>query len=312
MTVAVQKRWTQRRRRRETANAWHRSVGELLPENRATLGPYAGLKPAWAVEYFRRRFLRSLASRVNFGEILLADVGAGFGWLALAYATSGGRAAVAIDSNSHRLRILARLARILVPDSKVWAVVASAEHLPFKDAVFGVVATVETLEHVGEGFPKRQARLHQRQALQELRRTSSDWILLSTPNRWFPWVRHDVSLPLAHWLPHWLKRAYAGLFRRRNRCARVRLLSVPEVERTLGVSGPATPFLNFDSPAEWAEIFPYRTPYLPEPGQWVDRRGSLHAKIMTFLYRLLGARARYFYPSICGLYAVGARGRRES
>ena len=311
MTVAVGKRQLRRGRRAEAWNPWHRPVEELLPGFRATLGPYARLKPAWAVDYFRRRFLRSLEGRVDFGKTLLVDVGSGFGWLALAWVMAGGRAAVAVDTDLDRLRVLSRLARILAPSCSVWTVVARAESLPFRDGAFGVVTTVEVLEHVGEGVSKRDARARQRQAVRELRRISARWVLLSTPNRWFPWVRHDVSLPAAHWLPYGLKRLYARLFGREGLFARVRLLSIPEIEHALSVSGPVTPFLNFNSPSDWLKSFPHRMPYLPQPGRRVDKRGSLQARAMTLLYRILGKKARYLYPTICGLYAVSGGGRRK-
>jgi len=81
--------------------------------------------------------------------------------------------------------------------------------LPFRDAVFDVVFCIETLEHVA----------NEHAALCEMRRVlrHSGTLLLTAPNKWFPFethglrgIPHSYLIPFASWLPEPLHRRYAN------------------------------------------------------------------------------------------------------
>ncbi|TAL01793.1 MAG: class I SAM-dependent methyltransferase [Rhodospirillaceae bacterium] len=79
-------------------------------------------------------------------------------------------------------------------------VVANGCMLPFGDNAFDYVHASAVMEHVGSR--SRQAAL-----MSEAHRVARKAVFLTTPNRWFPIEFHTV-LPLVHWLPPTLFRAF--------------------------------------------------------------------------------------------------------
>jgi hypothetical protein len=77
---------------------------------------------------------------------------------------------------------------------------ADGRNLPFGDGSFDFVHSSAVIEHVG-------SRAMQVRFLSELWRVARVGVFVATPNRWFPVEFHTV-LPLMHWLPVRLHRAF--------------------------------------------------------------------------------------------------------
>lgn len=83
---------------------------------------------------------------------------------------------------------------------------ADGTDLPFADRSFSYVHSSAVIEHVGSH--EKQSRF-----LHELWRVACKGIFVTTPNRWFPVEFHTV-LPLVHWLPPVVFRAFLRQIRR--------------------------------------------------------------------------------------------------
>jgi hypothetical protein len=76
--------------------------------------------------------------------------------------------------------------------------------LPFRDQSFDVVHCAAVIEHVGTS--QNQSLL-----VSECARVARRGFVITTPNRWFP-VEVHTSIPLVHWFPKPLHRAFLSYF----------------------------------------------------------------------------------------------------
>jgi len=212
------------------------------------------------VDHFRRSEYRNLdldrliASYVyDFVEPLLrlqpsaarvADVGAGYGWLALAFALRAGVRVVVIEYDAQRLLAAQRIAAILgVADRMEW-VNASIAAIPLPDQSVDAAYCVEVIEHTGvdPAF------------VRELGRITRDVLVITTPNKLFPVIGHDTELPFCHWLPLPARNLYARAFGRIRRqhnnlfWSPRRLLGAMEGFRRVST------FLQFEDYARYREV----------------------------------------------------------
>jgi SAM-dependent methyltransferase len=136
----------------------------------------------------------------------VADVGAGYGWLALAFALRTDAEVTAIEYNGARLAAARRIAAILGVEDRITWLEGSVASLPLADRSMDAVYCVEVIEHTGvhAGY------------VAELCRISRDVLVITTPNKLFPVINHDTALPFCHWLPLRARDLYAAAFRRGN------------------------------------------------------------------------------------------------
>jgi SAM-dependent methyltransferase len=177
----------------------------------------------------RGRLLLRLLAEAGAGSIAgrrVLDLGAGFGALALYYASLGAEV-VAVDPNDARMQVAVAIAQ--QRDLPVSALTAQAQSLPLPDASFDLVLANNSLCYIVD---KEQGRL----ALREIHRVlrPGGWLAVRNPNRLHPRDQF-TGLPLLPLLsPALARRAVDALGRHRSE---VRLRSPGGAVRQLRVAG---------------------------------------------------------------------------
>ena len=250
---------------------------------------YANLDIFGTLEFFRKRYVQQISSfAVVSNYTVVADVGCGYGWLAMAFALYSPARVIAVDFDEPRLEAARQIASILsVPDRISWRV-GSLGHLPMATAEADIVYCVEVIEHV------RRDEL----CVKDLCRVSRNLIVLTTPNLWFPMIAHDTRLPFCHWLPLWLRRPYGALFGRE--CPVHNLFwSPPALSRSLRGFKRISRWLHYQSYQSFVQTFPFYLPY--GRGRHVERPGV----IKDIYYRIvstLGTLSHFVTPSLAGVF----------
>jgi ubiquinone/menaquinone biosynthesis C-methylase UbiE len=145
--------------------------------------------------------------RLTGPPTVVADVGTGYGWLALAFALRTEAQISAIEYDVSRLEAAREIAGILGVSHRIEWVQASITSLPLPDRSMDAVYCIEVIEHTGV----------QAEFVAELCRISRDVLVITTPNKLFPVINHDTVLPFCHWLPLCLRDLYASAFGRSRR-----------------------------------------------------------------------------------------------
>lgn len=138
---------------------------------------------------------------------VLADVGAGYGWLALAFALRTEARVVAIEYDGPRLEAARQIAGILGVEHRIEWIEGSIASLPLPERSMDAVYCIEVIEHTGV----------QEEFVAQLCRISRDVLVITTPNKLFPVINHDTALPFCHWLPLRARDLYATAFGRSAR-----------------------------------------------------------------------------------------------
>ena len=134
----------------------------------------------------------------------IADIGTGYGWLAIAFALRTQARIVAVEKDEARISAARKIAKVLgVADNIEWKIGSLAE-LPLHDRSFDAVYCIEVIEHTGVN----------QNYIRELARIANDILVITTPNKFFPIINHDTALPFCHWLPLRLRDFYAARFKR--------------------------------------------------------------------------------------------------
>ena len=135
--------------------------------------------------------------------------------------------------------------------------------------------------------------------IEDLCRTSSDVVILATPNLWFPVIAHDTRLPFAHWLPIPLRKIYARAFGRTG-CENDNLFWSPRMlKREMKGFRRLSKWLHYASFKKFKRTFPYYLPY--GKGKHVSGLG----KCKTLYYGLLeklGIYSHWFSPSLACVF----------
>jgi 2-polyprenyl-3-methyl-5-hydroxy-6-metoxy-1,4-benzoquinol methylase len=253
-------------------------------------GAYRDLNCNLTIDFYVRRYVNTLAAFLKLGsQDTVADVGAGYGWLSIAFALSTDAHISAIDSDEQRLDAARQIAEILgVADRIDWRV-GQLGSLPLVDREARVAFCIEVLEHTGR----------RRTAIRDLGRISSDALVITTPNLYFPVIAHDTQLPFCHWLPMPARREYARIFLRTN-CENHNLFwSASELLHELPEFRVVSGFLHYASLADYRSTFPFYLPY--GAGEMRYRDGRIKSAYYA-VAQCLGRRALYVMPNLASTF----------
>ena len=258
-------------------------------------GIYRDLDIALTLDYMLRRFVLPLSRHVDIGAATLLDCAAGFGWLSLAYLRAGGARAILVDPDPRRLDaardIVARLelaSRCEFRQARLQDIDDGAEQVD-------IVASIETLEHVG--------RENIAASVRAVARTAKQAVLLTTPNFIFPIVAHDTALPLAHWLPAAPRARYAAMAGRSHLDRGNAFLRPWDLRPLASKFKPVSRFQTFASLAEYDRFYPNYMPYGPMENQRHRARPRLGQRAMHIaLAATLGPWSFALAPNLASIW----------
>ncbi len=142
----------------------------------------------------------------------------------------------------------------------------------------------------------------QLKALMEIKRVTSEAVVISTPNRYYLKDNHDTGLKFVHWMPRYFGIKYSMKFWKGepfHQSLHCRFLSHYEVEKILSDFKLVTPLLCFSDINEYLQIFPV---YCPYGGGWLTGISKAKLNLLKLIFPILGEKSRYFLPSIQGIY----------
>ncbi|HZT87172.1 MAG TPA: methyltransferase domain-containing protein [Stellaceae bacterium] len=251
---------------------------------------YRGLDIGGTLDYYARRYVAQISKFTEIDERgVIADIGAGFGWLAIAFALLTPARVIAVDADDARLAAARAIADIVgVADRIEWRA-GRLGKLPLADREARIGYCIEVIEHIGRDEA----------ALRDLARISGEYLVLTTPNRLFPIIAHDTELPFCHWLPLRWRRGYARLFGR-TRCENDNLFwSATDLARCLPEFEVVSGFMQYRSLDDFLATFPI---YLPYRGGH-DAAGPSRARLGYYrLAARLGRRSQYVLPNLAAVY----------
>jgi 2-polyprenyl-3-methyl-5-hydroxy-6-metoxy-1,4-benzoquinol methylase len=252
---------------------------------------YRDLDLARTLEFYARRYV---AQAERFRQIdantRILDIGAGYGWLAMAFALSTPARVTALELDAERLAAGREIAGILgVADRIDWRSEPLGS-ISLADRSADIVYCVEVLEHVDGDVG----------AVRDLARLSTDLVIITTPNGWFPAVAHDTRLPFAHWLPKSMRHAYARALGRDRGEIDNHFWSPLAMDRAFDGFDVVSGFLHYRSLGDYLATYPLYLPYL---GSAREQAGPGAVKLAYYrAASLLGSRSRYVLPNLAAVY----------
>ncbi len=255
-------------------------------------GQYASLDINKTIDFFSRYYIDAFEGLINIDEnTVIADIGTGYGWLAIAWALRTPAKIIAIDMDAERLDAAREIAEIIgVADRIDWRA-GSLGNLPLDDASVDIACCIEVVEHVYGDTG----------AIADLGRVSRDIVLVTTPNRLFPAIAHDTRLPFCHWLPVPLRILYAKAVRRQYTEIDNIFWSRRQLNQILSGYEYIDGFMHRRDYASYMEVYPYYLPY--GSGKMVHRIGR-----MKGLYFALASRvkllATHMLPNLASIYRI--------
>jgi 2-polyprenyl-3-methyl-5-hydroxy-6-metoxy-1,4-benzoquinol methylase len=213
---------------------------------------YSNMQIASTLNFYTKRYVEQLFEFLSLTKsAVVIDVGAGFGWLSMAFAFSTEGIIVAVDSDYQRLKAGKKIARILGVEDQILWIVGSAVNLPIKKRIAEVTYCIEVLEHLQKD-PS---------AIINLCFVTANLLVLTTPNLWFPIISHDTKLPICHWLPRRLRKPYAKLFGRLDSEQGNLFWSPFSLKRHMKEFCRVSRFLHYLSYDRYRSTFPLYMPY---------------------------------------------------
>lgn len=245
-------------------------------------GIYHDLDLELTLDYMRRRFVAPVSQHLDIRAATILDCAAGFGWLSFAYLLAGGRHAVLVEMDAPRLDAARAIAERLGIARRCTFVPSRLQDIDFGVDAVDIVASVETLEHVG--------RDNIRAGIRAMTRAASRVVVLTTPNFLFPVVAHDTELPFAHWLPASLRRRYAAAKGRADLDRGNQFLMPWDLAPLAGKFRPVSRYQTFATRDEYDRFYPHYMPYGADRTQRIrlaPKRGqrALHRGLAAALGR---------------------------
>ncbi len=256
---------------------------------------YKDLDIAGTLDFFARRYVKPLAAKLDISTGTALDCAAGYGWFSIAYLLSGGKAAIAVDIDVERLKAAEEIARIFGVHSRMEFIESSIEDISLPADSVDLFVSVETLEHIG--YNKLQS------ALVKIREITSQVVLITTPNKFFPIVAHDTRLPFIHWLPPRYRGTYARLFGRSDMDEGNEFLSPLHLNTLLDKFQPATSCLVFENYDHYKAHFPFYLPYgSNEKNRFHTQPSMLKEMYYKVLSSTLGPYSYWMMPSLARIF----------
>jgi SAM-dependent methyltransferase len=246
---------------------------------------YRDLDVGAALDYYQRKFV----AHCPVEEGVIADVGCGYGWLAIAFAAGSNLNVIAIDLDAERLAAARTIAGLLGLANRIEFRVGRLGESPLADREVDAVYCIEVLEHVD-----RDPR-----AFADLGRVTKDYIVFTTPNGAFPVVQHDTALPLCHWLPLGLRNIYAKAFGRSDLQHNNLFWTPVDIWRRLKGFRRVSRFMHYARASDHLALYPYYLPY--GQGSW-KRRPSMLMKLYVRAADLLGRHSYLAMHTLSGVY----------
>lgn len=253
-------------------------------------GAYRDLPIAETLEFYAKRYIDQLPKyRTIDADTVIADIGTGYGWLAMALAAHTPARIIAAEMDAERLAAGKQIAEILGLADRISWIPEGLGAMKLADRSVDVVYCIEVLEHV-YGDPK---------PVHDLARLSRDLLIVTTPNKWFPVIAHDTRLPFCHWLPVPLRQRYAAAFKRQG-CENDNLFWSPtSLQRLLSGFTPVSGFLHYRSLDDYVATYPFHLPYVG--GGLQTHVGA--AKLAFYkLAAQLGPTSRYVLPNLASVW----------
>jgi ubiquinone/menaquinone biosynthesis C-methylase UbiE len=214
----------------------------------------------------------------------VADIGTGYGWLALAFALCTEARITAVEYDARRMAAAQRIADILGVGHRIEWLNASIASLPIPDRAMDAVYCIEVIEHTGVD-PAYVA---------ELCRISNDVLVITTPNKVFPVIRHDTELPFCHWLPSRMRDVYAAACGRSARQENNLFWSPSSLLASVRDFKRESRFMQFSSYADYRKTRALRGPRSGLGGRCLDAYFGLAAR--------LGRYSMYALPNLASTF----------
>lgn len=244
---------------------------------------YSGLNLNAVIDDYMYSFVEPLL-RLNPNPSVVADIGAGYGWLAFAFALRTNARVIVAEYFEVRLDAARQIAEIIgVADRMEW-INASIASLPIPDKAVDAAYCIEVIEHTGidPAF------------VRELARITRDVLVITSPNKLFPIIGHDTVLPFCHWLPLPMRDRYARLFKRSHLQHNNLFWTPGQVFAALPDFQRVSSFLQFENYAQYRAA-----------REHLGGRGGVVGLCKHAYYSLVGALGRfgiYVTPNLASTY----------
>ncbi len=264
-------------------------LSEISSVPHFSAGHYSSLDIERTIDFFFRYYIQPLERVHEFtAETVVADLGAGYGWLAMAWAVHTPVRVIAVDMDAERLEAGRRIATIMGIGDRIDWRVGRLGDLPLEDSSVDIACCIEVLEHV----------YGDKAAVLDLGRVSRDLILFTTPNKWFPVIAHDTRLPFCHWLPVRLRVLYAAAVKRDYNEIDNVFWSPADLKKLLPGFKRLDGFMHFSDFKSYLGVFPYYLPY--GSGSTVRKIGS--AKKLYYRFAsIFGEGAHNILPNLASI-----------
>lgn len=246
------------------------------------------------LDFYARRYVHPLNSFMDItSETVLADLGAGVGWLALALASETPAQVMAVELDERRVAIGREMARLLGLGERItWkqgGLGSTVGPLPLDDQSVDAALSIEVVEHV----------FGDRSVFADMTRVTRELLVVTTPNKWFPAIAHDTRLPFCHWLPPKLRDVYARACGRAEEQRNNIFWSPAQLSRGLKGFKRVSGFLNYQDLAQYKATMPYYLPY--DVGTTVTELGSAKNLYYTAASKL-GPLGAAVMPNMGGVF----------